>query len=362
VSAAAAFILGRQARDGTWRDFRTLAGEGEDWTTAYVGSQLSTARVSASSLRRATNALLARQRADGGWGYNALVPTDGDSTAWALLFLARRTRRRAALAAGVRCVLAHQDPDTGGVGTYANPASILRYMGLPSSVSLAGWRQPQVEVTAVAGRALATLRDVPAAAVPAAWQFVREHQGDDGRWHSYWWTTPLYATFQAVAFACSRPDLPGARSAVRRAMRWVIDTQRADGGWAPRSTTSTRAFDTALALAIMSLGAPSRGSRDVIARAVTCLCGMQLASGRWPSAPILRIPPPGITKPDQYRRWRIEELGTGVVVPDHNGLFTTATVVGALAFARRILAVWSAPLLTPTDPRINGWLWQVRDR
>jgi squalene cyclase len=339
VRTAAAFILRRQAHDGTWRDFRTLAGEAEDWTTAYVGSQLGATRVAAPSLRRAANALLARQRADGGWGYNALVPTDGDSMAWALLFLARRTRRRSALAAGVRCVLAHQDPDTGGVGTYADPAPVLRYMRLPPSVSLSGWRQPQVEVTAVAGRALARLRDAPAEAVSAAWRFVREHQSDDGRWHSYWWTTPLYATLQAVAFACSRPGLPGARSAVHRAMRWVIDSQLADGGWAPPSDTTARAFDTALAVAIMSRGASSRGRDDALARAVTCLRCMQLASGQWPSAPILRIPPPDITKPDQYRSWRIDELGIGVVISDHHALFTTATVVGALALAQRALAV-----------------------
>ena len=92
VSAAAAFIAGRQARDGTWRDFRTLAGEAEDWTTAYIGAQLGTARVPAASLRRATSALLARQRPDGGWGYNALVPADGDSTAWALLVAPLRLR------------------------------------------------------------------------------------------------------------------------------------------------------------------------------------------------------------------------------------------------------------------------------
>jgi squalene cyclase len=339
MSRAATFLLNRQANDGVWRDFRTLAGEAEDWTTAYVAWQLSTAGVAAPSFRRAKDALFARQRADGGWGYNSLVPSDIDSTAWALLFLAQCTRHCRVLSDGVRYLVARQDADTGGVGTYADPVPILRYMRLPVSTSLAGWSQPLVEVTALAGRALAAVKDSPPEAIRAAWRFVREHQGQDGQWRSYWWTTPLYATLHAVAFARSRHGLPGARNVVRHAVLGVIETQGVDGGWAAGCRATARAFDTALAVAIISCGAPSPLSRAVLERAIDCLRGMQLASGQWPTAPILRIPPPSIINPDRFRRWRTNELGTGVILSDPHGVFTTATVVAALALGRRALAV-----------------------
>jgi squalene cyclase len=337
IDRAAAFLLKGQTTDGTWRDFRTLAGEGEDWTTAYVGVQLGFARVKAPALRHAVNALLARQRSDGGWGYGTSVPSDGDSTAWALLYLARRTHRLKVLRAGVRCMLAHQD-SAGGVRTYASPHEILRYMQLPPFVSLSGWTQPEPEVTAVAGLALYAVTRSRTDAVAAAWRFVRADQKNDGGWVSYWWTTRLYATAQAVAFACSCPGLTGARAAVRRAAQWAIHTQRSDGGWSPRSENSSRAFDTALGLAVLSRAAPTRHTRQALRRGISCLQDLQLRSGGFPSAPILRIPPPGVTKPRRYQEWRSGDPGTGILVTDHHSLFTTATVVGALALAERASA------------------------
>jgi len=338
IARAAEFLLAQQAADGTFHDFRTLAGEAAAWTTAYVAYHLGSADGSNRCLRAAERSLWAHQHLDGGWGYNAWVPSDGDSTAWALLFLARRARRRRALARAVARLLAHQHRGTGGFRTYVHHSAILRYMRLPLTISAAGWTQPHVEVTAVAGRALAALEGASPAALRAAWRFVRERQTDDGRWRSYWWTTPLYATCQAVAFARAQPTVQGAASAVRRAIRWTIETQRADGGWGPPRASSPRAFDTALGMMILSRGEPGHAVRAALLRARDCLRGMQLQSGRWPVEAILRIPPPSSVRPDNYRAWRRDELGTGVVVPDHHAAFTTATAIAALASAHRALA------------------------
>jgi squalene cyclase len=212
-------------------------------------------------------------------------------------------------------------------------------MRLPATISVAGWTRPHVDVTATAGRALTALHGVaPSRALRAAWHFVREHQTDEGHWCSYWWTTPLYATYQAVAFARSRRSLPDATDAVRRATRWALDVQRADGGWAPPTAVSARAFDTALGMAILSRSESSRLVRAALVRAAECLRGMQLPSGHWPAEPILRIPPPHVTRPDAYRGWRINELGTGVVVSDHRAVFTTATAIAAWALVRHALS------------------------
>jgi hypothetical protein len=47
----------------------------------------------------------------------------------------------------------------------------------------------------------------------------------------------------------------------------------------------------------------------------------------------MRIPPPQVVEPDDYASWRLDGLGTGVVVRDHHRLFTTAACVATLALA-----------------------------
>ena len=95
-------LLQRQHRDGLWRDFRTLAGEGAEWPTGYVASCLAPIEGTAEALRRARAKLVDGQLQDGGWSYNESVPADVDSTAFVLLGLGDRpeygaTRRRGAM-------------------------------------------------------------------------------------------------------------------------------------------------------------------------------------------------------------------------------------------------------------------------
>src|SRR5258707_14135068 len=82
------FLLARQGPDGLWRDFLTPAGEASEWPTGFIGAALHLAGADAGALRRAAEALVARQNDDGGWGYNEDVPTDADSAACLLRFLA----------------------------------------------------------------------------------------------------------------------------------------------------------------------------------------------------------------------------------------------------------------------------------
>ena len=101
------FLLANQGGDGLWRDFLTPAGEASEWPTGFVATALHLAGAETSALERAADALVARQHEDGGWGYNVNVPSDADSTAWVLLFLARMgAPRRGRAAARLRCLVA----------------------------------------------------------------------------------------------------------------------------------------------------------------------------------------------------------------------------------------------------------------
>ena len=312
------FLLANQGRDGLWRDFLTPAGEASEWTTGFVAAALHLAGAETSALAPAAEALVAGQHEDGGWGYNATVPSDADSTACVLLFLARMGNHAGPCRRAASCLLRHQRAETGGVATYDEPGPIRRFMGVGRWMRFKGWCSPQVEVTATAGSALAALSPAHPA-VAAAWRYVRSQQRRDGSWSSYWWTSAHYGTLQAVELALALDDL----EPVGRAADWATRSQGADGGWGVPGACPS-AFATALSLSILSC-AGVRGRP--VQRAISTLVALQEDDGGWSSHPIMRIPLPGDAAPD---RWRPVRLG-GVVVQDEHRSFTSAACVAALS-------------------------------
>jgi squalene-hopene/tetraprenyl-beta-curcumene cyclase len=314
------FLLGKQAGDGLWHDFQTPAGEASLWPTGFVGTALHLASAPADSLQHAGDALLTAQNDDGGWGYNEDVPTDADSTAWALLLLGCLGRPTPSSA--VDCLIAHQPSENGGVATYSDPGAIRRFMGMARWMPFRGWCSPHIEVTAAAGRAL--LRHNSGRA-EAAWRFVRSRQRSDGSWNSYWWTAPHYTTLQAVQLALLFDD----DDAVRRAARWALRSQHADGGWSTPGCPHS-AFATALGLSILL---HANADPEPIGRGLRKLLALQGDDGGWPSHPIMRIPVPSDTDPNR-ERWRPIRFAGGVDVADQHRTFTSATCVSALVQAR----------------------------
>jgi hypothetical protein len=322
------FLLANQGRDGLWRDFLTPAGEASEWPTGFIATALHLAGAEASVLERAADALVANQNVDGGWGYNEAVPSDADSTACVLLFLALMRHRASACGRAASCLLMHQRGENGGIATYREPGPIRRFMGVGRWMRFDGWCSPHTEVTATAGRALAALApNTCRAEIDAAWRYVRSRQRADGSWSSYWWTSRHYTTLQAVELALSLGD----HDSVSRAAEWATRSQGEDGAWsAPGAVTS--AFATALSLSVIL---DARTGRQPVERAILRLAALQEEDGGWPSHPIMRIPLPGDVDPDRRRRRRLGGLGRGIVVRDQHRTFTSAACVAALARARR---------------------------
>jgi len=344
------YLLARQGKDGFWRDFHTPAGEASAWPTAYVGHALGdtlsdtfgdtlgdtlgdtfgAAGVGHEAVDRAADALARCQQPDGGWGYNEDTPSDADSTAWSVLFLARlRGRDRIRRCAGA-CLANHQRARNGGVATYAEPAPIRRYMGVGRWMPFFGWCRPQIEVSAVAGRAFrAIASDDFRPRADAAWRFVRSRQNDDGSWDSYWWTSSYFATAQAVSFALTMGD----QGSVGRATLWTQQRQRPDGAWGVRGQTNPSPFATALALSVLAVGAPQESR--AIGCAIDALVELQQADGGWPSDALMRIPVPPDPHPAEDHHRRLIRFGPGIVTQDQHRTFTTTTCVAALATALR---------------------------
>jgi hypothetical protein len=173
IASGIHFLLARRGGDGLWRDFFNPAGEASTWPSAYIGNALQLAGAGRDALECTADALALCQQSDGGWGYNEETPSDADSTSWAVLFLARMQGRDHACHLAGTCLARHQRL-SGGVSTYAEPAPIHGYIGLGRWVPFRGWCCPQIEVSAVAGRALCTLAsEVSRARADAAWRYVR---------------------------------------------------------------------------------------------------------------------------------------------------------------------------------------------
>jgi squalene-hopene/tetraprenyl-beta-curcumene cyclase len=324
------FLLQKQGRDGLWRDFLTPAGEASSWPTGFIATSLHLADCAASALGRAAAALFVSQNEDGGWGYNEEVPSDADSTACVLRFLALMGLHGGGCRRAGCCLASHQSAQSGGIATYAEPGPIRRFMGVGPWMSFRGWCHPHCEVTATAGCALAALGDGWSHEAQAAWRYVGLRQRSDGSWCSYWWSSPHYATLQAVEFAVSL-DQHGAAS---RAGEWAIRCQDDDGGWSvPDAGTSV--FATALSLSVLL---KTRAHVRPIQRAIDRLAAFQQEDGGWPSHPIMRIPHPGVRDPDGRRSRRLLRLGRGIVIADQHRTFTSAACVAALARARDAIA------------------------
>lgn len=316
---AVAFLLAQRNRRGWWRDFDTLAGPSDEWVTACVGWVLATAggAQGAAAARRAWRLLRRRRFWSAGWGYNAMVPADADSTLWALrLARAVGAARGWRVRRGMRFLARHLRPD-GGLATYADDGPIRLFTRLQPQVSFAGWCGSHLCVTAAA----AGLAGFPARA--ALLERLRQAQRPDGSWTGYWWREPAYTTALAVQALAQEPGAAD-RARVERAARWAAGRVAGDGPDADAPA--------ALGWCVEVLAhADGSWARAPLQGAVDRLLAAQRADGSWAPSAWLRIPPPGVVDPERQTAWAIDGRGGASVQPGRTACFTTALILHALA-------------------------------
>ena len=108
IDRAIRFLLAARKPDGWWRDFDTLAGSSDEW----VRDALAAAHELWSRLAR-------RQSWSGGWAYNRRVPSDADSTLWALNLGRRLAVTRSFRMRRARAFIGRHLRANGGVATYS---------------------------------------------------------------------------------------------------------------------------------------------------------------------------------------------------------------------------------------------------
>ncbi|MEM8960118.1 MAG: prenyltransferase/squalene oxidase repeat-containing protein [Acidobacteriota bacterium] len=281
------FLTASLGPDGAWRDYPTLAEGADAWTTAYVLHRLSTlppASRPAEAVAKGIAWLLDNRGPDRAWGYR-LATSNDDTDATSLAILALR-RLGAPVPDEVGALLARCRRPDGGFATYP-----------PDGEHHGGWVTSQADVTPVA---LVASRDAGVREAGRAW--LRGEQRDDGTWPTYWWATSLYPTWGAVAVL--RPDSPRSNDLLATLERYQ----------------PSGAFDGALqALLFDLLGAPGRA-----ASRLTTLAGEQRDDGSWRGSALLRFTEPAL-------HGLGDQIDAGKLYLDHHHVFTTSTVVGALA-------------------------------
>jgi hypothetical protein len=264
------FLVRARDAEGWWRDFETLAGESDEWVSAFAAWAIAPLP-EGRRLAEDTFGLLAFRERDEGWGYRAGVPADCDSTAWVCRLAARLGRSCEPGVAALR----RSRRENGGMPTYRAAGPIRRFTGLPHTMPFHGWTSPHVCVSA---NALAVL-----SGDAALRRFVENAREPDGGWSGYWWPDRAYPT-------------------------WLAATAL---GWDARAWAEACPESSAFSLACrVAVGAES---------AVEPLLALQADDGGWPASARLRIPAPGAIDP----AGALESL-------DRNRVYTTAMALGAL--------------------------------
>ncbi len=126
----------------------------------------------------------------------------------------------------------------------------------------------------------------------ACLQFLAREQEPDGSWFGRWGTNYIYGTWSVLA-ALEKLEGPPSQIPVQRAVDWLKNIQRPDGGWgedcetyfdprkagkAPESTS----FQTAWAL--LALMAAGQGESEEVGRGIRFLLEKQQSDGLWREA------------------------------------------------------------------------------
>jgi hypothetical protein len=290
------YVLSCQSIEGSWKDWKLPPGESRAWTTAFVGYKLgklpSRFKSRSISARRAASEWLIRSIfPDGGWGYNEVVESDADSTAYAILFLC--SERKSVSEESYRRLTEFQCAD-GGFSTYI------------ASGSTSSWEVSHPDVTPTALRALLTKYSRDSRLIRNGINYVLE-SASSGLWNSFWWDSFLYSTEANLSLLHET----GIRFDTTITKKGLVRTN-------PRN-----AFEVALLLLTLSYADAQTWSAHANAL-MDRLLGEQQSDGSWESKPILRV-----TKSDCFRPWELQD--SSALFPDPHRLFTSSVVLEALS-------------------------------
>jgi hypothetical protein len=286
IERACRFLVKAQALDGFWRDYALPPGLSSQWVTAFVGyalTGLDDPGPHSACVSRALAAMRSSCRASG-WGYNATVATDADTTSWAVRWFVKA--KTALPIEPISCLKDYLGPQ-GGARTFASAARYGR------------WTMEHVDVTAVLGLALKEAGIDDGALEPMR-KWTLDQRNGDGLWTPFWWTFEAYATARVLEFLAATGGIPA--DVVAASRRYLQG--KADGA-TPLETAN-----------LLMMASRAECCPDVW---ISSLLSCQRADGAWPPSRVLKVP-------DQKKT-----RDNGEVFEDMNGLMSTAMALMALS-------------------------------
>jgi squalene-hopene/tetraprenyl-beta-curcumene cyclase len=229
----------------------------------------------------------------GGWAFqynNAYYP-DLDDTAVVVMALDRfdRVKYREAIERGAEWVLGLQSKN-GGWGAFDADNEYYYLNHIPFADHGALLDPPSADVSARCLSMLAQLgykKDHPR--VAAAVEYLRREQEKEGCWFGRWGTNYIYGTW-SVMCALNAIGVDPQDRMVRRAVAWLNEKQRADGGWGEDGDSywsdkpkgeckvSTPAQTSWALIALMAAG---EGDSPAVQRGIEWLRSTQKPDGTW---------------------------------------------------------------------------------
>jgi squalene-hopene/tetraprenyl-beta-curcumene cyclase len=155
---------------------------------------------------------------------------------------------------------------------------------------------PTEDVTARCISFLAQLdNDADKPAIARGVAYLRREQRPDGSWFGRWGTNYIYGTW-SVLCALNAAGVDHADIMIRRAANWLINKQRADGGWGEDCETygdappgefhgeAAQSLPSQTAWAMLGLMAAGQADHDAVRRGAEFLQAAQDEAGSWTEA------------------------------------------------------------------------------
>lgn len=309
--------LAYNAKEGFWTDFMTSAGRGKTWISGYVGVQLAEHNFMPELLK----IVLSNISKTG--SYNDSVMQDADSTTFLVgLHQAINGNIPGTL---IDSWLKFQISD-GSWATYRNEAELRQVLDLETDISVQGWLSGHPCVSAAAALVLANVPNLRSQYDKTVSQLVDLVQNN--RLRTYWWTSDVYVqVFTLLAFCKADSVTPTIKAQL---LESIIVQQNPAGFWKNPNDNEASAFYTALGLKALIAYQAENHSVE-IENTVRWLQNHQTTDGSWKTSRILRIPATDVLSPALVKHWRNSSFGVNALSDDHNRVFTTATIVSALA-------------------------------
>jgi squalene-hopene/tetraprenyl-beta-curcumene cyclase len=237
----------------------------------------------------------------GGWAFQYANPhyPDLDDTAVVVMAFDRcdRGRYRQAIERATEWVVGMQSRD-GGWAAFDADNTYYYLNHIPFADHGALLDPPTADVSGRCVAMLAQLGDGgDKRALTAGVAYLKREQEADGAWFGRWGTNYIYGTW-SVLTALNAAGIDPAAPEIRRAVAFLVEHQREDGGWGedgasywPDAPRGTAAYSTPsqTAWALLALMAAGEVGHPAVERGIGYLMATQTAAGQWVEEPYTAV-------------------------------------------------------------------------